>query len=132
MPQALAQLASQSVFTGLHNPAALDFNDSDDQQVVLPAQPDAELAPLITFVPPNESCFDSSSDDEMPLQDLQFVKGCAQHGDAVGFTGRRYEGTIPHSSTIFTRSLKPPKQCPAEQTIPMTIPSSSAGTITKS
>ena len=22
----------------------------------------------------------------MPLQDLQFVQGCAEHGDAVGFT----------------------------------------------
>ena len=24
----------------------------------------------------------------MPLQDLQFVQGCAQHGDAVDFTRR--------------------------------------------
>ena len=29
-----------------------------------------------------------SSYDEMPLQDLQFVQGCAKHGDAVDFTRR--------------------------------------------
>ena len=42
----------------------------------------------MTFVPPHDSCFDSSSDDEMPLQDTQFVQGCAEHGDAVDFTRR--------------------------------------------
>jgi len=39
----------------------------------------------VTFVP-HESYLDSSSDDEMPLQDLKFVQGCAEHGDAVEFT----------------------------------------------
>jgi hypothetical protein len=34
------------------------------------------------------SFYDSSSEDEMPLQDMQFVQGCAQHGDAVDFTKR--------------------------------------------
>ena len=40
----------------------------------------------MAFVPPHDSCFDSSSDDEMPLQDLQFVQDCAEHGDAVDST----------------------------------------------
>ena len=88
VPQAPTQLAPQSIFTGLHNPAILDFDDWDDQLVVPPAQPPAQPASLVTFVPPGDSCFGSSSDDEMPLQDLKFVKGCAQHGDAVDFTRR--------------------------------------------
>ena len=58
---------------------------------MLPPLPHAQAKPapaLVTFVPPHESCFNSSSDDEMPLQDLQFVQGCAEHGDAVEFTRR--------------------------------------------
>ena len=80
-PQAPAQLASQSIFAGLHGPSALDFDDWDDQLVVPPAHAQAEPAPArVTFVPPHDSCFDSSSDDEMPLQDIQFVslQGCAE------------------------------------------------------
>ena len=46
---------------------------------------DAAPAPIVTFV---TSHFDSSSDDEMPPQDLKFVQGCAEHGDAVEFTRR--------------------------------------------
>ena len=54
--------------------------------MIPPVHEQAEPAPaLVTFVP-HDSCFDSSSDDEMPLQDLQFVQGCAEHGDAVDFT----------------------------------------------
>ena len=35
---------------------------------------------------PRAPLFDSSSDDEMPLQDLKFVQGCAEHSDAVEST----------------------------------------------
>ena len=49
----------------------------------------AEPAPaLVVFVLPHDSCFDSSPDDEMPLQDPQPVQGCAKHGDAVDSTRR--------------------------------------------
>jgi hypothetical protein len=63
----------------------LDFDAWDDQLVIPPVHEQAEPAPaLVTFVL-HDSCFDSSSDDEMPLQDLEFVQGCPEHGDAVGF-----------------------------------------------
>jgi hypothetical protein len=85
-PQAPAQLPPQSIFAGLHGPTALDFGADWDEQLVLPpAHAQAEPA-LVTDTAPHESCFDSSSDDEMPLQDMKFVQGCAEHGDAVDFT----------------------------------------------
>jgi hypothetical protein len=89
-PQAPAQLPPQSVFAGLHQPAALDFGaDLDEQLVLPPAHAQAELVPaLVTFVTPHDSGLESSSSDDMPLQDLQFVQGCAEHGDAVDFTRR--------------------------------------------
>ena len=65
----------------------LDFDAWDDQLVTPPVHEAAEPAPaaLVTFVP-RGSCYDSSSEDEMPLQDMKFVQGCAEHGDAVDFT----------------------------------------------
>ena len=88
-PQAPAQLAAQFIFTGLHCPTALDFGaDSADDQ---PAQAEAEPAALVTYyysTPLHLASLDSSSSDDMPLQDMQFVQGCAEHGDAVDFTRR--------------------------------------------
>ena len=85
-PQAPAQLASQSVCAGLHQPAALDFGaDSDDQLAIPAAHAKAEPAALVTYY---YLVTDYSSSDEMPLQDMQFVQGCAEHGDAVDFTRR--------------------------------------------
>ena len=52
---------------------------------------------------PCNSHFDSSSDDDMPLQDLQFVRGCAEHGDAVEFT-RRFARYV-HSFRMSDYSL---------------------------
>ena len=51
-----------------------------------PAHEAAEPAPaaFVTLVP--RECVDSSSEDDMPLQDMKFVQGCAEHGDAVDFT----------------------------------------------
>ena len=100
-PQAPAQFAPQSVFTGLHGPTALDFDAEWPEQLVLaPAHAEAEPAPaLVTFVPQHDSCIDSSSSDEMPLQDMQFVQGCAEHGDAVDFT-RRFARYVHSDSRI--------------------------------
>ena len=88
-PPAPAQLAAQSTFTGLHGPTALDFDAEWPELVLAPAHAEAEPAPaLVSILPQHDSCIDSSSSDEMPLQDMQFVQGCAEHGDAVDFTRR--------------------------------------------
>ena len=77
----------QSGFAGLYKPVALDFDSWDDQLSLPPAKP-ANAAPAIFTFMPHASQFDSSDDDEMPLQDLKFVQGCAKHGDVVEFTPR--------------------------------------------
>ena len=52
-PQAPEQLASQSIFAGLHGTFALDFDDWDGQFAISPAHAEAELAPaLVTGTAP--------------------------------------------------------------------------------
>ena len=96
---------TQSTFAGLHAPTELDFDDWDNQ--LPPAEPDAAPAAFVTFVP-RDSRFDSSSDDEMPLQDLKFVQGCAEHGDAVEFTRRfaRYVRSCRMSDYSLLKQLQ--------------------------
>ena len=72
----------------MHQPAELDFDDRDDQLGIPPPHEPAEPAPALLTLVPHDSYFDSSSSDDMPLQDLKFVQGCAEHGDAVDFTRR--------------------------------------------
>jgi hypothetical protein len=49
----------------------------------------------VTFVPQHDSCFDSSSDVEMPLQDIQFVQGCAEYGARYVRSCRMSDYSLP-------------------------------------
>ena len=75
-PQAPAQLASQSIFAGLHGPSALDFDDWDEQLVVPPANAqDSNWGPPALVTDTHRATpFESSSDDEMPLQDMHAIR----------------------------------------------------------